>query len=150
MLLYFFAGFLFNLSLCMTNLRVSLVLVLCFPYFMDNIIMLALINIARGSNRGMGGIALKNLNLCSKIVFHDWVLVPQGKFHNSIIVPPPPKVVDLGPSHKEMNLNFLGLTPQLGKLANVLHHTRWLICIKQKHNRHITSIYIWKQKSTSK
>jgi len=69
MLLYFFAGFLFNLSLCMTNLRVSLVLVLCFPYFMDNFIMLALINIARGSNRGMGGIALKNLNLCSKKCF---------------------------------------------------------------------------------
>jgi hypothetical protein len=45
--------------------------VLCFPYFMDNFIMLALINIARGSNRGMGGIALKNLNLCLKIVFHD-------------------------------------------------------------------------------
>jgi hypothetical protein len=46
--------------------------------------MLALINIARGSNRAMGGIALKNLNLCSKIVFHDWVLVPQGYFHNSV------------------------------------------------------------------
>ncbi len=115
-----------------------------------NFIMLALMNIARGLNRGMGGIAPKNLNLCSKIVFHDWVLVPQGYFHNSVIVPPPPKVVDLGPSHKDMNLNFLGLTPQLRKLANILHHTRWLICIKKKHNRHITSIYISKQKSTSK
>jgi hypothetical protein len=69
MLLYFFAGFLFNLSLCTTNLRVSLVLVLCFHYFMDNSILLALMDIARGSNRGMGGIALKNLNLCSKKCF---------------------------------------------------------------------------------
>jgi hypothetical protein len=33
--------------------------------------------------------------------------------------PTPPKVVDLGPSHKDMNLNLLGLTSQLKKLANV-------------------------------
>ncbi len=33
MLIYFFAGFFFNLTLCMTKLRV---LVLCFSYFTDN------------------------------------------------------------------------------------------------------------------